>query len=117
MSTSTFLRVEHAGGVAVARVLVEKVASREAEILETELGSAAESASHRVAVDLSRVTLLSSIGIGALVNLHKRCKARGGAMSIFGLSEELSTMLKITSLDKIFKLAKDESSAIKAVSR
>jgi anti-anti-sigma factor len=56
------------------------------------------------------------VGLGALVNLNKTCKANGGKFAIFNLAPEIVEVLKITKLDRVVNIAKDRDAAIKAVS-
>lgn len=123
MADSSFIRVESlppdflrpGGRAAIAVVTVEKVGGREAPIVQQELTVAAEAAKWRLAVDLSGVTLLSSIGLGALVSLHKKAREESGAFVIFGVGKELHDVLKITHLDRVLSIVKDAAAAIKAI--
>lgn len=116
MSESSYVRVEKlpGGQCAVATVIFEKVGSREAPIVQQELYDAAENARWRVVVDLSAVTLLASMGLGALVSLHKKCKEEAGSMVVCGLGNELLSLLKLTHLDRVFKICSDRDAAIRA---
>lgn len=119
MNESTFLHVENnpppARG-ALAVITCEKVGGREAPIVQQELTVAGESAGWRLAVDLAAVTMLSSIGLGALVMLHKKCREEGGVFVVCGIGKELRELLKITHLDRVLTIVKDAAAGVKAVS-
>jgi anti-sigma B factor antagonist len=123
MHESSFVRIEPlpadvvrpGGRASIAVVTIEKVGGREAPIVQQELTAAAEASRWRLAVDLSGVTLLSSIGLGALVAIHKRAKDEGGAFVIFGVGKELMGVLKLTHLDRVLGISKDAASAMKAI--
>lgn len=100
----------------IARVLVPKITEREADIVANEVAAAAQTAGWRVAVDMSQVSFLASAGIGTLVNLHQQSKKAGGTMVVFGLNEQLTQVLKISRLDKLFPIKSDLDSAGKLVS-
>jgi len=53
----------------------------------------------RVIVDLGRVTLLDSFGVGVLVSLWKRVKARGGHVRVVSANDQPLAVLKILKLD------------------
>ena len=123
MADSSFVRIEPlpsdvvrpGGRAAIAVVTIEKVGGREAPILQHELTAAAEASRWRLAVDLTAVTLLSSIGLGALVALHKKSREESGAFVIFGVGKELMGVLKLTHLDRVLVISKDATAAMKAI--
>ena len=118
MPESSYVRVEKlpGGQCTVATVIFEKVGSREAPIVQQELYTAAENGRWRVVVDLSAVTLLASMGLGALVSLHKKCKEESGSLVVCGLGKELLALLKLTHLDRVFRICADRDAAVKAFS-
>lgn len=99
----------------VARVLTPKITEREADIVSSEIGEAAQASGWRVAVDMTEVGFLASAGIGALVNLHQQAKQSGGKMVVFGLNDQLAQVLKISRLDKLFPIKPDLDSASKLI--
>lgn len=116
MAESSYVKVEKlpGGQCTVATVTFEKVGSREAPIVQQELYSAAEGGRWRIVVDLSSVTLLASMGLGALVSLHKKCKEESGSMIVCGLGKDLFALLKLTHLDRVFRICDDREAAVKA---
>ena len=115
MAQSTYVRTEMVGKAVVARLLVEKIAERESQVLQNELAAAAGPLGWRLAIDASEVTLLPSVGLGALVSMSKQCKAGGGKLVLFGLSAELGEVLKLTRLDRMIVIAPDREAALKAL--
>ncbi|REE96283.1 STAS domain-containing protein [Thermomonospora umbrina] len=59
--------------------------------------------SHLV-VDLGDVTFLDSTGLGVLVGIYHRLRARNGTMSFVGANERVRRVFHITQLTKIFSL-------------
>lgn len=114
-SGSMHTKVEAMTWGAVVRVLVEKITERDAGIIEAEAAEAGPMNRWRIAVDCSQVTFLPSVGVGMLVRLHQRCKQGGGKMAIFGLSDQLAKLVKLTGVDKIIPLAADEAGAARAL--
>jgi anti-anti-sigma factor len=113
---STYVSCELVGNAVVGRLLVEKIAERESQVLQAELGQAAAPFGWKLVLDAEQVTMLPSVGLGALVNLNKTCKANGGKFAIYNLAPEIVDVLKITKLDRVVNIAKDREAAIKAVS-
>ncbi len=112
---SSYVAVRPVGKAAVAQVLREKVSEHEAEIVKNEALAAAAGSGHRVVIDLSEVRLLTSAGIGALIMIDRECRTKGGKVAIFGLTDELMGLLKMTKLDRVFAIKKNEAEAVIAV--
>ncbi len=116
VSESSFVNLDPMGRGLIARVLSPKLTEREAGIVTTEIAEAAQLSGWRVAVDMSEVSFMASAGIGALVNLYQQAKKGGGKLVVFGLSDQLTEVLKISRLDKLFPIKPDLESAAKLIS-
>jgi anti-sigma B factor antagonist len=55
-----------------------------------------------VTVDLGRVTLLDSSGVGAIVSLFKQLRAQGGKVRVVGAQGQPLAVLRLLKLDTIF---------------
>ncbi len=115
-TSSTFVQVQVEGGIAEARILVNSVGEREAGVLKDELIDAARKGAGRLVLDMSEVKVLGSVGLGMMVTVTNECRGLGGALVVFGISEPLLQMIKLTKLDKFLKIKKDRAAAIKAAS-
>lgn len=58
----------------------------------------------RVTVDLENLSLIDSSGIGVIVSLFKRVKAKGGDVVVVGAREQPLAVLKLLKLDGVFGL-------------
>ena len=58
----------------------------------------------RVTVDLAKVTMIDSSGVGAIVSLFKRVKADGGVVLVVGAKDQPLAVLKLLKLDRVFGL-------------
>ena len=58
----------------------------------------------RVSLDLTKLTLIDSSGVGALVSLYKRVKAQGGQVVVFGVRDQPLSVFKLLKLDRVFAL-------------
>ena len=113
MAESQYVGVQRVGAVAVAQVLREKITEHENQRVFAELSAAAAAANHRLAVDLSGVGLLSSAGLGGMINLHKTCVAGGGRLVVFGLQDPILEVLRLTHLHKLLTIADSRDAALK----
>jgi anti-sigma B factor antagonist len=62
----------------------------------------------KVAVDVSKLRLIDSSGVGLLISLFRRLKAQGGRMALRGAQEQPLFILRLMRLDHI--LMADDSS-------
>jgi len=67
-------------------------------------------------VDLSGVTLLTSMGIRLLVSTARALSHKGATMVLFGAQPLVREGLQHTALDQIIALAETESQAIELIS-
>jgi len=56
----------------------------------------------RVTVDLDELTVLDSLGVGAIVSLWKRVKAQGGKLVVVHAHAQPLLVLKVLRLDAVF---------------
>ena len=61
----------------------------------------------RLIIDCSRLSFISSYGLGVLVRLHQHMRRRGGDVKICSVSGLLSQVLQITRLDSLFDIHPD----------
>ena len=57
----------------------------------------------KVLVDLSKLRLIDSSGVGAIVALYKRIKAQGGNVAVIGLKDQPLAIFKLLRLDRVFR--------------
>jgi anti-sigma B factor antagonist len=58
-----------------------------------------------IRVDLSDLRLIDSSGVGALVSLYKRIRAKGGAVTFVGVKAQPLVIFKLLRLDRVFQMA------------
>ena len=111
MEHAAFLSVKPVGKGLVAKVTCPAVGQRESQVLEQELRAAVGPVKGRAALDMSSVTVLGSMGLGVLVTITKVCKDAGGRLVIFGLSKDLTELVRLTKLDRFLSIAASERDA------
>jgi anti-sigma B factor antagonist len=67
------------------------------ELLAHDLG-------RNITVDLSRLQLIDSSGLGALISLYKQTYANGGTVSFVGVADQPLVLFKLLRLDRAFGL-------------
>jgi anti-sigma B factor antagonist len=67
-----------------------------------------------VLVDLHRVEILDSCGIGALLGAQRSVAGRGGEIKLVHLSERVARILKITGVLDLFDVFEDEREAVES---
>jgi anti-sigma B factor antagonist len=112
MSESQYVKAEAIGPVLSAQVLWERITDRESGAVVSDIQNAARETTWRIALDLSRVMLLASAGLGALINLHKQCLEAGGKLVVFGLREEIEDLMKLTKLHRLLNIAGSRDDAM-----
>jgi len=72
--------------------------------LKQEVVAIAEAKKTRVAVDMSKLTLIDSTGVGVLISLFKRTRAQGGAAHFAGLVGQPKEIFRLLRLDRSLDL-------------
>jgi len=68
-----------------------------------------------IVFDFTRVTMLTSAGIGILVRLYTRLKASEGELAIFGCSGKIREIFSIVMLTDVLKVCGSETDAWQAI--
>jgi len=61
----------------------------------------------KIIIDCSKLTYISSWGLGVLLRLHKRAKSAGGEVKIANVHTRITELLNLTHLNKIFGIYTD----------
>lgn len=70
-----------------------------------------DSGATKIIVDCEKLSYISSAGLGALVNLHKRMHAQGADVKIAGARSMILDVMSITRIDKLFEFYPDVNRA------
>jgi len=97
--------IEEAGQAVVARVSIklfdDKTMKRMNDMIDQ---AAAKPGVIYVVLDMSKVQIVPSLGLGALVQMSNKCKARKQRLRIAGLQPQVRQTMAITKLDRILDL-------------
>ncbi len=104
-----FLRKE---GNFVIVDLQGRMAMGEVEEFRAKWSEAMATGSKQLIINLSRVTMMDSSGIGTMIRCHSAMTANGGTIRVVGANTTVRQAFKITRLDKVFAFYDDEASAL-----
>ena len=97
-------------GFASGKLLDETVIQEaRKELMET--ASAAEDG-QKIILTFVGVSFMSSAMLGCLVQFLKKCKQQGAELKVCSISPEIFEIFKITKLNKMFDVQKDEQKAM-----
>ncbi|MDX6731084.1 MAG: hypothetical protein QOC54_1032 [Baekduia sp.] len=80
------------------------------------LGAQIDSASARVLLDLSDVTLIDSSGIGILVTAHRRADGQGARFGLAGAAGTVARVFEMTRTNKLLALYDNVEEGVAALS-
>ena len=100
MSVATFSRRQD---VLVIEIQVDRLDAAAAPDLKSALEVEVTDQPRRVILDCSRVGFLDSTGLGVIVSLLKMM-AKNGGLAIAGAQPPVARLLKITQLDRVFRM-------------
>lgn len=115
MLDSTHIKATYVGGALVATLKPEKVGEYEASVIEKELVDMLQQPGSKMALDLSPVQMISSVGLGLLISLNRHCRGKKGKLVLFGLTDAIKSILKMTRLDSGLTIVANQDAAVKAL--
>ena len=117
---SIFAQVRVEGRSLVARLRGPSIAQRESELIAKVIAPEIESADSLckyLVLDMEDVEFLSSMGIGLLIDLQTRAKARKMKTVLSNVGEKLDTLLRLVKLEKVLTLCRTEQEFAKAIKK
>lgn len=76
-----------------------------------EVSARAEATTRYFLFDFSKVTIITSAGIGTLIRLLVRLQSRGGSLAIYGCSGKICEVFDIVMLKEILQVRGSEAEA------
>ncbi len=71
------------------------------EQLRTLINESINSGYNHIVADFTSTKMITSVGVGLLINLHKRLQEKGGSAHIINLSDEVRQLLEATNVLKV----------------
>jgi anti-sigma B factor antagonist len=69
----------------------------------------------KIIINFENVTNMSSSALGMLITLHKRVREAGGQLRLCNIQPTISEVFKITRLDEIFQICRDQNQAMVSI--
>jgi anti-anti-sigma factor len=88
------------------------VLGQESSGLSTTIDNLLASGVTRIVVNLEHVNYVDSAGLGALIEMHRKTKAKGGSLKLCNLGPNLRQALEIARLLPIFETCPTETAAV-----
>ena len=107
------LAVRHVGTSAVVRV-IGSANMNEAQRLRETLEALAAGKARRIVVDLSEMDFISSVGLGAIISAHLKCRHHQGRIFFVNPQPAVAELLETTRLTKLFPIYDDVEEALSA---
>ncbi len=102
------------GDILIVEVLDARLATNAARDFGEQLVHFVELGHGRVVLNLQRVRFIDSSGLGVIVMARRRLP-EGGELAIVSDQEAVLSVLKLTRMNKIFRIFSDESTAVAAL--
>lgn len=100
---------------AVVADLVGRIALGEGTaLLRDTIRELTEQGSRLILLNLSGVDFIDSAGLGELVRTHASIQNHGGRLKLVNPSRTVYDLLRVTKLDRVFDIEKDEAAALKS---
>ena len=116
MTDQAVISVESHPGAIVAVVQIESLDDESNQQMQEQVTAAAEQdRALALVLDLSRVTFMPSMSLGALVTLLQECKQHSQRFVLAGVHGTVRETLAMTHLDKIFEICDDVDKALSQV--
>src|SRR6201987_1771902 len=80
--------------------------------LRTMIDNLLSSGATRIVINLEQVNYVDSAGLGALIEMHRKTKAKGGSLKLCNLGPNLRQALEIARLLPIFETCPTETVAV-----
>ncbi|MBA3958419.1 MAG: STAS domain-containing protein [Parachlamydiaceae bacterium] len=109
----TILMKEAKKGDVVILHLTGKLDSITSATLEKRIFEAAEAGTHKLVLNFSEITYISSCGLRALLAIKKRLKSIPGKVVLCNLNSEVLEMMKICGFDHVLDIVDSESEALR----
>jgi len=104
--------VREAGSAAILDLAGPLGVGESVKTFRERIDEALRRGSKNLAINLVKVPCVDSSGIGALIGAHTAAEAAGGKCIFYGALPNVLRVLKMTRLDQVLHLQKDETSTL-----
>jgi anti-sigma B factor antagonist len=110
----TAVVVERIANAVVARLQVKLLDDKDLKLLSRMIDEAAtaDASITAVVIALSKVQMIPSLGLGTLVQMADKCRARQQRLKLACVTPQIRQVFTITKLDRVLELADKVESAV-----
>jgi stage II sporulation protein AA (anti-sigma F factor antagonist) len=109
----TSVQIEISGSAIIARVQVKLLDDKELKLLSQMIDQTAGTGGITVVVvDMSRVHFVPSLGLGVLIQMSAKCKARQQRLKLAAVLPSVRQVFTITRLDRVLELTDTVETAL-----
>lgn len=115
-TTDQFATIQTEGHVVTARLHGPNVGEREGGIILNRITAHVDQLSgpvKHIVLNFADVTFLNSAGIGSCIQIQNLAKKNGARTILYAVTADIQQVLKITRLDRLFKIADNEKQLAK----
>ena len=103
-----------AGNILILTAKESRVAADTVQSFKQGLADYVAQGNHKIVLDLSEVSFIDSSALGALISVLKLVGS-GGELVLCSTQSTVATMLKLTRMNKIFRIFENRDEAISAL--
>lgn len=107
--------VNQQNGTAVIKTNVDKLNAANAPGLKAELVLLNKGSINNIVIDMSKTKYCDSSGLSAILVANRLCKDTNGKFVLCGLNDNVSKLISIAQLDKVFTIVATEADALGAI--
>lgn len=98
------LETKEWGNLLLAYITEQEANLENADALKKQLCTLVDNGNKRIALQFDEVTYVDSSFLGAMVSALKHAISNGGDIFLTGLSKDISNMLQLIRMDRVFKI-------------
>lgn len=114
MDVNEHISAERTGGVTLIRFLFAELSLQDVEDLKKVLYGYAGPSANNFVIDLHKCVFLSSLALGLLVGFTAKVHSYDGRVVLCSPTKEVTTLLDITKLGKIYDIYETPEAAIRS---
>jgi len=108
----SFLQVEERGPITIAQIQEHKLYQNVVDPFQKSIINLVDNGKRQLVIDMSKVEVINSSGLGVLILLCDRLNKEGGKMVVMGLCPLIDELFERMRLYLLFKIVKTQEEAI-----
>ncbi len=109
------LQEEAKGDVAIIQLKGKVIGGPDATMFHGKIHELVNAGKKRIVIDLAKVDLMNSVGLGMLISALATINSAGGEFRLANITKGIKTLLTITQLVRIFQTYESVEDAMKSL--